>query len=297
MSDDALTRIAAELYARRPDEFTAARNARATELRGEDRELSGRIGRLKKPSPSAWVANLLAGDGDALDELLDLGARLREAQSDLDRASLSQLGKERRALVARLVRRGAELADAAGHRVTQAVLDELTGTLEAATADAWAGSALRTGRLVRRLETIGLDSVDLTDAVAGGADAPDPAAKRRPRAAGRGDDEARRRAEAEREEAEAAVREAEDALDAAETEVDELERRGTRAERRRAALDREVQELREQLDAASEELGEAERETRQLAKDATRARRAAEQAKLEHEQARRRLSRLQGSDA
>jgi hypothetical protein len=49
-----------ELYALRPQEFTAARDARAAEARrAGDRELADRIRALRRPTLSAWAGNLL----------------------------------------------------------------------------------------------------------------------------------------------------------------------------------------------------------------------------------------------
>ena len=73
MATDALTAAADELYALVPEEFTAARNARAKDVKVDDRALSQRIGEFRKPSPAAWILNQLVREQpDAVDELLDL---------------------------------------------------------------------------------------------------------------------------------------------------------------------------------------------------------------------------------
>ena len=82
-----LSAVAAELYALLPSEFIAARGARAKEAKASgDTELAARIGRLPKPTATAWAINLLARSGaPELEELLGLGAALREAQAGLRR--------------------------------------------------------------------------------------------------------------------------------------------------------------------------------------------------------------------
>ena len=172
MATDALTAAADELYALVPDEFTAARNARAKEATLDDRELGQRIGEFRKPSPAAWIVNMLVREHpDAVDELLDLGADLRDAQAASDGKALTAIGSERRKLVSGLLRQATSIADAADRSPSRAVLDEVEQTLIAATVDEAAGEALRTGRLVRSLQAVGFEDVDLDGAVAGEASA------------------------------------------------------------------------------------------------------------------------------
>lgn len=193
MATDALTTAADELYALVPDEFTAARNTRAREAKADDRELGRRIGEFRKPSPSAWIVNVLVREHpDAVDELLDLGADLRDAQAASDGKALTAIGSERRKLVSGLLKQATSIADAADRSPSRAVLDEVEQTLIAATVDEAAGEALRTGRLVRSLQAVGFEDVDLDGAVAGEASARRPAKKgaspsSRPRAGGTAD--------------------------------------------------------------------------------------------------------------
>ncbi|MRG61217.1 hypothetical protein GE115_15285 [Agromyces sp. CFH 90414] len=166
--DDALARVADELYGLAPDEFTAARNARAKQLKPDDRALAAKIGELRKPSAVAWVVNqLVRHRADELDDLLALGDELRAAQADLDAASLTQLARERRKLVGAMARQAGALADELGHPARGSTLDEVAETLQAALTDAAAAAAVRSGRLVRGLEAVGTE-VDLDGAVAGG---------------------------------------------------------------------------------------------------------------------------------
>lgn len=252
MADRSLAEIAAELYAGPPAEFTAARDAAAKSI--DDKDLAARIRRLKKPSVAAWVVNLFATERAAqLGEALQLAEELREAQADLDAATLSALGRERRTLTNRLAEYAAELAAARGERVTASTLEAVRQTLSAAFFDADAAAAVASGRLVRELEPSG--EVDLAEAVAGGA-------AERPHAPPPVIDEVRERRE--RREAERAVQNAEKALE--------------RAERERTTLDRDRRRLDEKLEELTVRLAELEEELSRTERSAVAARSALEAA-------------------
>ena len=251
---DSLAALARELYGLQPADFTAARNARAQELKSTDAGLAKQIGALRKPSPAAWVVNLLAReDDDGLESLLQLGERMRDAQEQLDREALRRLGGERRTAVAALARAGADLAAGLGHPPTPAVLNEVEQTLQAATSDEAAAAAVRSGLLVKALRAVGFEPVDLDDAVA----VPDaPQARERsttpatpPKSPVQLAD-VRRRKEAKRE-AERLERDA----DAATAELDALDRRAERLALRRSSLEAEISDLREQLHTADRARG------------------------------------------
>ncbi|WP_101847498.1 transposase [Zhihengliuella sp. ISTPL4] len=165
MAVPTLDDIAAALYAGPPEEFTAARNARAKEI--EDRALAAEVKALRKPSVAAWVVNVFAQERAAqLGEALALAAELREAQADLDAAALAKLGRERRALTRRLAETAADLAGSRGERVTAATRDAVEQTISAAFFDPDAAAAVASGRLVKALEPSGTTD-DIRDAVAG----------------------------------------------------------------------------------------------------------------------------------
>ncbi|WP_173924376.1 hypothetical protein [Agromyces sp. Marseille-P2726] len=246
MATDALTAVADELYDLVPDEFTAARNARAKAAKDDDRELSDRITQLKKPSPAAWIVNRLVREHAAqVDELFDLGAELREAQAHGDGRALTTLGSQRRKLVSALLALATELADAADRSPSRAVLDEVEQTLIAGTVDEAAEAAVRSGRLVRSLQAVGFEEVDLDGAVAGEASVAGPT-KRRPAARGKasGKKPAARKGESD-EDREAAERAAEKERDAA-----------ARAAREQAEAD--LRDARDRAEAADRALAEAE---------------------------------------
>jgi hypothetical protein len=244
-----LASVARELYALDPADFTAARNARARELKPTDAPLATQVAALKKPSPAAWVVNLLARENtEDLAALLGLGEQMRAAQDQLDRDELRRLGGQRRSAVAALTRSGADIAAGHGHPPTGGVLSEVEQTLQAATSDATASAAVASGLLVKPLQAVGYEPVDLDGAVA----VPDLEPWTAPAGADAGPlrdpvqlADVRRRKEAKRQ-AERLERDAE----AAEAEIDALNRRAQRLALRRSSLEAEVAELREQLDTA-----------------------------------------------
>ena len=80
----------------------------------------------------------------------------REAQAGLSGAELRRLSRRRGDAVAALVARAKDLALAEGQSVSDAVLEEVTATLEAALADPAAAEALQRGRLGVALRYSGL---------------------------------------------------------------------------------------------------------------------------------------------
>ncbi|WP_144802577.1 hypothetical protein [Curtobacterium sp. BH-2-1-1] len=157
--------VARELLLVAPADFVRERTARQRAVRGDDRALATRIGGLRKPAPAAWVVDLLAHEG-ALDEAVALGPTIRQTQADADPDAIRQLRRQRSAVVAALAETGADRAADAGHPVTPAVLEQVRATVEAAMADPHAGAAVRSGLLVRPLESAGFDTVDLDGALA-----------------------------------------------------------------------------------------------------------------------------------
>jgi hypothetical protein len=267
-----LAEIADELYALAPAEFTAARNARAREVKdSRDLELAQRVVELRKPSPAAWAVNLLARErGAELTDLAELGVAMREAQQDLDRAQLAEFTRQRRALVSALAREAAALAAEARHNLTAAVVDDVAQTLQAALNDPSAAAAVRSGRLVRSLEASGVEPVDLSDAVA----APEASMVSAPRV------EARRAPVRDL----AAVRAAKDAerkADEADAAVRGLERRTEQVQQGRDRLESRLAELEQQVAAVEDELRDAERDLRALGRERERAERHADELRAE----------------
>jgi hypothetical protein len=241
-----LVEIADELYALAPRDFVSARNERAKQLRG-DKALGTLVRELVKPSAAAWATNVLAREKPhEIEQLVDLGHALREAQNEVDRDTMRELGNQRRALVRGLARQAAGLARSAGQPVTAAALSEIEQTLQAAMTDPDAAAAVSSGRLVRSLSTDGLEAVDLDGAVAAGLDGVRAAAPRR----------ARRDTAAE---ARLALEEAQRAVDEAARTDEEAAERLVESERRLASIDHERDDLEAEREDLRERLAELER--------------------------------------
>jgi hypothetical protein len=150
--------IADDLYGLAPEHFTASRDARAGEARAAgDRALAERIKKLRRPTVSAWLGNRLARDrAHDIEGLLGLGAELREAQAELSGDELRRLSRRRGDAVAALVAQARGLARAEGQSVSDATLEEVNATLEAALADSAAAETLRRGRITVALRYSGL---------------------------------------------------------------------------------------------------------------------------------------------
>ena len=290
-----LVDVARELYALAPDEFTATRNQRAAEARSDgQKDLAAGIRALRKPSIGAWAVNLLVREqAEEIDQVLELGRTLRAAQADLDGDALRTLSGQRRALVAALGTQAASLAKAAGHRISEAAVSEVEQTLGAALADARAAAALKTARLTRALDSVGLEAVDLTDAVG----APEeglldavaeveiehgeaPPARIRP--SKRALDEARRAAAD-------AARRAEDAA----AELEAVGARIDRAARRRHELVADLDDLKSEVAALEGRISAADREAGHLERERDKAERSAEKARAAAERAQERLAGLE----
>ncbi len=287
--------VADELYALPPQEFVAARDAQARELRPDDRGLASAVGTLRRPTPAAWAINLLARDG-LVDELDAVGGRLRTAQETADRQAITALSRERRELVRELARRAGDLAAEAGHPLSPAVLDGVAETLQAALADPDAAAAVRSGRLLRGLESVGFEPVDLEGAVA----VPEGAAAERaaiaprtgrgsgPRAVTDPDAELRRA----RHDAETAIGDARRAVERAENGIRELADRAAELDRRREELETEVADLERDLRDTRRGLAEAERELQRLDRDRGAAERRADGARAALHRAEERRARI-----
>lgn len=146
-----LDEVITELYGIPPEEFVQVRTERVKEARtAGDRELGTTIGKLRRPTKSAWLVNLAARElGPDLRSLLDLGEALREAQLNLAGDELRSLSGQRHAAVNALTKRVAELASSRGYQAGDAVLQEVSQTLQAALADPETGAAVRAGCVVQ----------------------------------------------------------------------------------------------------------------------------------------------------
>ena len=154
----------AALYQLPLEQFVATRDQLARRLRAAgDRTTARQVAALRRPPVSAWTANQLAHAApNALAELLEVGAALRQAQQD---ALAGQPGAARqlrtataqlRAAITRLSTRAETLLVRSGHAASDATLSRLAATLQAAaTGDEATRAALAQGRLPGDLDPAG----------------------------------------------------------------------------------------------------------------------------------------------
>ena len=272
MSQDALLAIADELYGLPLAEFTPARDSWAKEHRTTERDLAAVVKTLKKASVAAWVVNLLVRrDPEQVDQVLAVGAALREAADNLDAAQLRELTKQRRQLTAAVTTSARQHARREGVKVTPAVAEQVEATLTAAMIDADAARAVRSGLLTTSLAATGVGELDLSGAVAlpgalgfvaSARPVAEPDPTRPPELRVVHDPDADAKA---REAADEAVTAARDLLEGAQRDQDAAADVVEKLEARTLQLQAEIDELRgriAELEAASEEtddeLGEAE---------------------------------------
>ena len=146
-----------ELYGGAPEGFIAARDALVKRLRDEGRDADAvAVKKLRRPTVAAWALDRLAVEApDTIGELLEAGADLGRAQ----RATLSGRYPEalrdattrRRELVARLTQTAAGVLREAG-RSPDPHLEDIRGTLDAASVDEDVAERLRTGTLDRTIQ-------------------------------------------------------------------------------------------------------------------------------------------------
>jgi hypothetical protein len=260
--------VADELYALRPEEFTAARaSAVAAARTAGDRELAERISTLRKPSLAAWVGNLLVRSSPGeVEPLLRLGEGLRQAHHDLDGTQLRELSRQQHAIVRALSAQARQLATQAGHPIGDGVQREVESTLHAVLADPEAAQAWASGRLVKPLSAaVGFPAV----AEGAGTQRRPPAAVAPSRPDRKADGQQRKRLAQARREAEAAERE----LRALQDEAAAAGRAAGEAKQQVTRLQRRVGELTEELERTREEHQQArfaERSAREEARTADR---------------------------
>ena len=163
-----LAEIADRLYGVHPGEFTHSRDDEVREAKAAgDPALAAQVKTLRRPSTSAWLVNTLVRQApDQLDELLQLGEELRAAQLSFAGQQMRGLVERRRSVISELTVTAVRLSVAAGHQVGDPVIREVATTLDAAVIDEAAAEAVRSGRLLRRLDAAGFDAVDVEGAVA-----------------------------------------------------------------------------------------------------------------------------------
>ncbi|GAA3526565.1 hypothetical protein GCM10022234_24770 [Aeromicrobium panaciterrae] len=286
--------IAHDLYSVPLGEFVAARKERVAAARAAgDLALSKAIGELRKPSAAAALVNLLAREADELlQEVVELGEDLREAQEQGDGGRLRELNAERKTLLRRIAAETVELAEEHDLSHAPAVMNGVDETIKAALADPDAARAVQAGLLVSALSGAGMGFIDLSDSVAlpdveleprdsrprerrlkSVPDLPDPRAART-------------------EEARDLVAEAADAANRADAELKESESAYEANELARAELHQRIRDLKEELNVLQDDVAEADADSRGLQRAVTQATKARDTAHKELARAKERLDRL-----
>lgn len=160
--------IADELYSLDPSEFTGRRDAwvkQAKTLKRKDE--AAQIQALRRPTVAASYLNrAIRAPLASLEDFLELGEPMREAQAALSVAELTEFGKQRRVLEDAVVSDLTNLLESEGITPSPGSLDEVRSTLTAALADPDAEQAVRSGTLARALSYAGFGPVDLDRALA-----------------------------------------------------------------------------------------------------------------------------------
>jgi hypothetical protein len=261
-----------ELYHGAPEGFITARDALAKRLRDEGRDVdSAGVKKLRRPTVAAWALDQLADSAsDAIRELLDAGAELARAQratlSGRDPQALRDATATRRELVARLTEMAADvLRDA--DRAPDAHMEDIRGTLEAASVDEAVAERLRAGTLDRTVQpSAGFGELTGLQLVSRRDDEPEEDEPKRVSASTRRDADEDRALHAEAE-----VRRLRRERDAA-------ERKAAAAEDARTRLAEQVASMQARLDAARGKLRDAESSATEQRMNAKRAAKAFEAA-------------------
>jgi len=240
------------------------------------------------------MANLLVRQcHEELNELLDLGEKMRDAQDRLAGDQLRDIARRRLEVVSALTLKARQIAHEAGEPVSDEMARELGSTLEAAFVDPVARDAVRVGRLTTALDYSGFGGIDQKPDA---RDRPRVAGKtrksgRRIRGAGRGKSpdpaEPRRQAQSTLVEAQADVARATQ-------ELGIREKAAARAEKEEARLDKRIVDVEAELSWLTDKVSRAVEEsvaTQKLRDAAQSTLRAAEARVLRTKQE---LDRLEG---
>lgn len=237
--------IAGKLYGLRPDEFTAARDERMAEAKAAgQRDLARELGKLRRPTQTAWLINQLWRDQqEQVEELLALTDEFGAAMAAGDGKLLQSLTVTRRELEGRLVQRAGSLAAEAELPASADTLREVQETLGAALVSADAAAEVRSGRLVRPLTYSGFGPGFAAVGQAATATPSRKGERAKPKGTKATEAETDERRAAAQRELGAAQREMSDA----ENELAERSRAAERANDDYAALSERLTELREQV--------------------------------------------------
>ncbi|HET8604717.1 MAG TPA: hypothetical protein VFM09_12370 [Marmoricola sp.] len=285
-SAESLGVIADRLYAEPVDAFTPARNAAAAEV--GDAALAREVKALRKPSTAAWAVNLLVRrEGEQIDQVLSLGASLREAAASMQADELRALTRQRRQLTAALASSARTRARESGVRLSPAAVDQVEGMLTAAMLDPVAADVVRSGLVVKSFTSTGVSELDVASVVAVPAalgvratpvEGPPQPSRPGLRVVPEDDELKRARAQEAVDRAAAALEEARAAAEVAQGAVAELEAR-------RLQLHEEIDELRRRISDLETDADHVEDDLDDAVEERDEATHAVEAAQAEHDRA------------
>jgi chromosome segregation ATPase len=143
--------VADVLYGLTPDEFSGARDQFIKQAREQKNQpLARELGKLRKPTQSAWLVNQLWRDQrEVIEQLFQLSSELSQAQAQASGAALRELTAQRRQLENALLQQAIGLARQKGVHVSDSVAREAQETLGAALALPEVADEVRSGHLVK----------------------------------------------------------------------------------------------------------------------------------------------------
>jgi hypothetical protein len=246
-----------QLYSAPPDQFVALRDARAKELRKEDRAAADAVKRLRKPSVSAGAVNQLARrSADDVEALLAAGEALRQAQlGGGDREAVRAAARDERDAVERLV-------EEAGSGLSPAACEEVRETLHAAASDDEARELIRRGVLTEARQAVGFGgfgrAVAQPKRKGSGRDRGPSTEEKGSAAKANADAEEKRKADAEREAEADRKRAARERVKAARAALRDAEKAATAAGRDRDQAQRALEQAEREVERRREDLKAAE---------------------------------------
>lgn len=247
-----------------PDEFTAARNALAGDLRAEgQRDRAAAVSQLRRPTVAAWAVNqTVRAHRPLVDQLLEAGDAVRRAQrralSGMRRTAMREATRQRRARIDELTAVATDILQAHGVAADSHRAD-IAATFDAASADDEAAELLVSARLSQALPVAaGLSTLSGFNVLTDDEEDDDPASAPDREDVAREDRAAQQRREAIRalEDARRALADAVATAERAEAEAGRAQARAATADQTAGAAEDKARRLRRDADDLA---GRAER--------------------------------------
>ena len=138
-----------DLYAAEPEEFVAARNALAKQLKAAgDKDTAAEVAKLRRPPVSAWALNQVARSRpDEIEALMTAAADLAGALADPAGADLRAIQRAFRSAIEAVVRTTLDVVSSSGRNPSPGLQQAIQAALQAAAVDDGIALALRSGVL------------------------------------------------------------------------------------------------------------------------------------------------------